>query len=53
MKQQQKPALANTAVNDGLLLNSDDIKSIAKFLDALMEADFESNNDEKVVINAC
>ncbi len=53
MQQQEEPTTPNPAVNDEPVLSADDINSVAKFLDALMEADFENSGNERLVTNAC
>jgi len=41
------------AANNEPALSSDDINTVAKFLDALMEADFEIKSKERSATNAC
>lgn len=53
MQQQEEPVTPSSAVNDEPVLSLDDINTLAKFLDALMEADFENSGNERLVTNAC
>ena len=53
MKQQQEPATTSTAINNELILSNDELRTLAKFLDVLVEADFEINRNKGLVVNAC
>jgi len=53
MKAQQEPTNSSSAVNDVPVLTTDEIKTLAKLIDVLMEADFEINRNERLVANAC
>lgn len=53
MKQPQEPVPISPAVNDEPVLDADELKTLAKLLDALMEVDFELNRNEGLVANAC
>jgi len=52
MKQPQEPTITSTDVNDEPVLSNDALKTLAKFLDALMEADFEQNRNKRLVVDA-
>ena len=47
MIQPQEPVPASPAVPDEPVLDDDELKTLAKFLDALMEVDFELNRNER------
>lgn len=53
MKATQEQVQPTSAVNDELLLDADELKTLAKLLDVLMEADFEINRNERLATNAC
>jgi len=53
MKTTQEPVSTSPAVNDEPVLDVDELKTLAKLLDALMEVDFELNRNERLVANAC
>jgi hypothetical protein len=53
MQQPQEPEQSSQAVNDEPVLDTDELKTLAKLLDVLMEVDFELNRDERLVTNAC
>jgi hypothetical protein len=45
MNNQQQPVSEAPAVADEQILNDDELKTLAKFLDTLMEIDFEQQCD--------
>ncbi len=51
MQQPQEPVPASPAVNDEPLLEDDELQTLAKFLDVLMEVDFELNSKKGLVAN--
>ncbi len=51
MNNQQEPAQASPDTQTVPVLDDDELKTLAKFLDALMEAEFSL--DERLTINAC
>lgn len=51
MVQPQEPVQTSPAVLDEPVLDADELKTLAKFLDALMEAEFSL--DERLITNAC
>lgn len=53
MKAEQEATYSNPAVNDELVLTTDEIQTFAKLIDVLMEADFEINRNKGLVSNAC
>lgn len=48
MNNQHQPISERAAVVDEQTLNDDELKTLAKFLDALMEVDFEQQYDLSV-----
>lgn len=51
MNDQQEPVPTSPAVPDEPVLDDDELKTLAKFLDALMEVDFEQQRNERVSTN--
>ena len=53
MQQPQEPEQTSTVASDEPVLDTDELKTLAKFFDVLMEVDFEINRNERLVVNAC
>ena len=49
----QEPTYTSPAVSGEPVLTADELKTFAKLIDVLMEADFEINRNERLVVNAC
>lgn len=52
MKQLPKPVTDIQAVNDEPVLDTDELKQLAKLFDVLMEVDFEQKRNAGLVSNA-
>lgn len=51
MNDQQEPVIDKTDTPSVPVFNADELKQLAKYLDALMEAEFSLN--ERLITNAC
>jgi len=53
MKTTQEPVPTSPAVTDEPVLDADELKTLAKLLDALMEVDFDMKRNQGLEANAC